>query len=254
MATRASDSNTPTDSISPAGVAVTPPLRVAAAPIFEGSLATLFHLARDGRIDLTGIPLAPVCHAYIDYLSHIGLEDVDTAGAALLALAYLVERKAWALLPIADPPPPQEIPELPEPTAHEFAQAVDDLEVRHSERGRLFFRAVGPEQTIEPPLDLSTLTTRHLARTLERLLERAAPIDVKPIAAPRPSLAEVMTTCMKRLAEAGGSGGFADLLEEGYTRLDVVFVFLAVLELVRVGQLTITIQEDEVCLRLKAKS
>lgn len=241
------------ESISPAGIAVPPPLHVDAAPVFQGSLATLFHLARDGRIDLTGVPLTPVCQAYIEYLDDIGLNDVDTAGAALLALAYLVERKAWQLLPIADPPPPQEIPELPEPTAHEFAQAIDELEVRHTERSRLFFRAVGAEDVVEPPIDLSSLTTRHLARALERLLDKATPIDVKPLGRPRPSLAEVMSACLKRLDAAGGEGGFGDLLEDGYTRLDAVFVFLAVLELVRVGQISITIQEDEVCLRLKAK-
>ncbi len=240
------------ESISPAGIAVPPPIHIDAAPQFCGSLATLFHLARDGRVDLTGIPLTPVCQAYIEYLGEIRLEDVDAAGAALLALAYLVERKAWALLPIADPPPPQEIPELPEPTAHEFAQAIDDLEIRHAERNKMFFRAGGVDDIVEPPLDLSNLTTRHLAKALERLLEKAAPMDVKPLGRPRPSLAEVMSACLSRLRSRGGEGGFEHLLEEGYTRLDVVFVFLAVLELVRVGQIGIKIQEEEVCLRLKA--
>src|SRR5438477_3879627 len=151
------------ESLSP--VATPPPLRVE-SEAFEGSLVTLFHLARDGRIDLSGIPLAPVCAAYTDYLKEVSAEDVDAAGAALLALAYLVERKAWSLLPIADPPPPQELPELPDPTAHEYARAVDLLEEWHRERGRLFFRSADPNDAYEIPFDIGKVKPEDLAKAL----------------------------------------------------------------------------------------
>jgi segregation and condensation protein A len=240
------------ESLSPVGISTPPPLRVE-SEAFEGSLVTLFHLARDGRVDLTGIPLAPVCAAYTEYLADMSGDDVDSAGAALLALAYLVERKAWALLPIADPPPPQELPELPEPTAHEYARAVDVLEEWHRERGRLFFRSADPSDAFEIPFDIGKVRPEDLARALDRLLSKAAPVDVAPLGKPRPSLADVMKGVIRKVRELGRSTIEASL-PEGYTRLDVVFVFLAVLELLRIGQIQAEPIDGEIVLLPREKA
>jgi segregation and condensation protein A len=233
-------------SLAPAGLATPIPLRIEAAA-FQGSLATLFHLARDGRIDLSGIPLAPVCIAYCDYIREMPEDDVDAAGAALLALAYLVERKAWSLLPIADPPPPEEIPSLPEPTAHEFAMAVDSLEERYRERSQLFFRQGEDADNYEMPMGPGSVSVAELARAFERIMLRAKPLDVAPLARHRPSLAEVMKAALKLIRDAGRAT-IAQLLPSEFTRLDVVFVFLAVLELLRIGQITAVLENADVML------
>lgn len=242
---------TPQESLSPAGIAAPPPLKIE-SEAFEGSLVTLFHLARDGRIDLSGIPLAPVCSAYTSYLEETGAQDIDAAGAALLALAYLVERKAWSLMPIADPPPPQELPELPEPTAHEYAQAVDLLEEWHRERGRLFFRTTDPSEAYEIPFDIGKVKPEDLARALERILSKAQPVDVAPLGKPRPSLAELMRGIMSSVKEKG-KALIEDMLPETYSRLDVVFVFLALLELLRIGQLSAAMEGENVVFMQKSK-
>jgi segregation and condensation protein A len=233
-------------SLAPAGLATPVPLRVV-SEAFQGSLATLFHLARDGRIDLSGIPLAPVCIAYCDYIREMPEDDVDAAGAALLALAYLVERKAWSLLPIADPPPPEEIGELPEPTAHEFAVAVDSLEERHRERSQLFFRQGESADNYEVPMGPGSVCVADLAKAFERILLKAKPIDVEPLAKHRPSLADVMKGALKQIRETGGATIEA-LLPSQFTRLDVVFVFMAVLELLRIGQVRAVFQDDDLAL------
>jgi segregation and condensation protein A len=233
-------------SLAPAGLATPVPLRVE-SPTFEGSLATLFHLARDGRVDLSGIPLAPVCIAYCEYIREMPEDDVDAAGAALLALAYLVERKAWSLLPIADPPPPEEIAELPEPTAHEFAMAVDSLEERHRERSQLFFRQGESADSYEVPMGPGSVSAAELAKAFERILLRAKPVEVERLAKHRPSLADVMKESLRRIREAG-SATIEALLPSDFTRLDVVFVFLAVLELLRIGQVRAAIAGDELSL------
>ncbi|HET6645372.1 MAG TPA: segregation/condensation protein A [Fimbriimonadales bacterium] len=235
------------ESLSPAGVSTTPPLRVE-SQAFTGSLATLFHLARDCRVDLVLIPLAPVCEAYIQYIEEMEEGDVDSAGAALLALAYLVERKAWALLPIADPPPPQELPELPEPTAHEYASVTDSLEEMRRRREQLFFRAVDQSDAYELPLDLGSLRADDLARVFERLMDRAVPDKVVSLNRPRPSLAEVMRSVVRQIRRLGAAT-IDDVLPEAFSRLDVVFTFLAVLELLRIGQIKARIADGEVVLR-----
>ncbi|MGI8923232.1 MAG: segregation/condensation protein A [Fimbriimonadales bacterium] len=223
------------ESLSPAGIATPPPLRVE-SDAFAGSLVTLFHLARDGRVDLVNIPLLPVCTAYVEYLDEVAGDDVDAAGAALLALAYLVERKAWSLLPIAEPPPPQEMPELPDATAHEYAQAVDNLEEWRQERSLMFFRQAEGSATYEIPFEIGKIKPEDLTRTLERLLSKAASEPIAQLGSPRPSLADLMESILRGVRERGRST-IEQMLPKIYTRLDVVFVFLAVLELLRIGQL-----------------
>src|SRR5579885_2128383 len=102
------------------GLVAPPPIHIQTAT-FEGSLATLLRCVRDNKVHLLDVPLLPVCEAYFDYLVQTQLADLDEAAAALLALSYLLERKAWALLPNDEPEPePEEPLELPEPTVAEF--------------------------------------------------------------------------------------------------------------------------------------
>src|SRR5262249_39524687 len=73
------------------GLVAPPPIHIQ-APTFEGSLATLLRCVRDNKVKLLDVPLLPVCEAYFEYLVQTNLADLDEAAAALLALAYLLER------------------------------------------------------------------------------------------------------------------------------------------------------------------
>lgn len=245
--------NEPIETLTPGGVAVPPPLKVQ-SETFSGSLLTLFHLAREGRIDLTEIPLAPVCLAYIEYVFESGSQDVDGAGAGLLALAYLIERKAWQLLPIADPPEPEELPELPEPTAHEYATVVDALQEWHAERAHLFFRpGEADTEILELPMEVGDIRPEHLAKALERLLSRAQTVQEVVPQRKYPSLAEVMQDSMSRLKNLGGKAVLEKLLPENFTKMNVVLLFLAVLELLRIGLINAKLENGEISLSMRGE-
>src|SRR3954463_13791078 len=105
-----------TQHIAALGVVAPPPIQVT-TPTFDGSLGLLFQCVRDHKVDLMEVPLAPICEAYFLYLMQSPNVELDEAAAALIALAYLLERKAWALLPVVEPEPELEEPlELPSPT------------------------------------------------------------------------------------------------------------------------------------------
>src|SRR5579872_2660477 len=127
--------------VSPLGVVAPPPIHVQTAT-FDGSLATLFNCVREHKVELLEIPLAPICEAYFEYILTSPNTSLDEAAAALVALAYLLERKAWLLLPTPEPEP-EELEALspPEPTVYEFTAAIEALRVWHDERSNLFFRA-----------------------------------------------------------------------------------------------------------------
>lgn len=212
----------------------------------------LFDFVRDRKVELSEIPLAPVCEAYFRYLVASGHADLDEAAAALIALAYLLERKAWQLLPTPEPIPElEEALELIAPTTHEYQVAIESLRLFHEERERLFFRAAEPDlSAYELPLDLGDVKPDDLARALSKLLSKATEHPEVAVHRARRSLSEMM-----RLVFSGMTKEFKplpDLLPGPYSREEAVYWFLAILELVRLGQIGVKMQEEEVCFgRLK---
>lgn len=232
-------------SISALGVIAPPPIHVT-TPTFDGSLAMLFQCVRDHKVHLLDVPLFPICEAYFLYLINLEQANLDEAAAALAALAYLLERKAWLLLPVPDPEPEMDEPmELPTPTAHEYQTAIESLRIWHEERAQLFFRSVeaGPDP-YELPLSLENVSTGDLAKALERLLRRAKPEPIKPLNKPRKSLSEQMRIVLHALSNEWRS--LEDLVEEPFTRSEAVYWFLALLELIRLGQAAAQLEGEEV--------
>ncbi len=227
------------------GLISPPPIHVQ-TPTFEGSLATLFRCVRERRVDLLDIPLFPICEAYFAYLMHGVAQDLDEAAAALAALGYLLERKAWSLLPVIEPEPEFEEPlELPDPTAHEYRAAIEALQFWQQQRSLLFFRSpdMGPDP-YELPYTLGNVTIADLALAFERLVHKAIPDLVRPDAKPRKSLEEQMRKVLLALSYQHRS--LIELMPESFTRTDAVYWFLSLLELIRLGQVAARKDEDEV--------
>lgn len=227
------------------GLVAPPPIRVQCQH-FQGSLAALFEVVRTRKIDLRDIPLYPICEAYFAYLANAPDRNVDEAAAALTALAYLLERKAWLLLPVYEPEPElEEALALPEGLGEEFRYAIEALELFREERSRIYFRTadLGREDYFVP-VDVESLDINDLARALDDLLRKAKPDPVEPLNQSRRSLAEQMGIVAKAL-----SNQFKDLpslIGERFTRADVVWWFLALLELIRLGQARYQIESDTV--------
>jgi segregation and condensation protein A len=245
MAPRREAALLPEERVTALGVVSPPPIHVE-APAFNGSLAALFQCVKTRKVDLLDVPLAPICEAYFAYLLQSSVRFLDEAAAALVALAYLLERKAWMLLPVDDPEPAEdEVLELPEPTTYEFAVAIDALRVWEEERARRFFRPAdaGPDP-YELPYVLGNVSVTDLAVAFERLLRKANPAPPQLLSPPRKSLADQMSLVLMAVDDTWRT--LDELITHPFTRTDAVYWFLAVLELVRLGQLSVRLEGDEV--------
>lgn len=230
--------------ISPLGVVAPPPIHVE-APAFTGSLAMLFQCVHERKVDLMQIPLFPICRAYFEHVMATEA-NVDEAAAAMMALAYLLERKAWGLLPTPEPEPEadDDLP-LTLPSAHEYAMAIESLRLWHSEREQLFFRPLeGGPDPYELPVALGDVTPNDLARALERLLQRASPEPVRPLNRPRKSLSEQMGIVFRALGSTWRT--LEEMVPTPFSREDAVYWFLALLELIRLGQAGVQLEAGEV--------
>jgi segregation and condensation protein A len=227
------------------GVVMPPPIQVQ-TPTFDGSLGMLFQCVRDHKVDLMDVPLAPICEAYFMYLISSPNVELDEAAAALIALAYLLERKAWLLLPVVEPEPEMEEPlELPSPSIRQYDAAIEALNIWQEERSKTFFRSFesGPDP-YEVPYTLANVSASDLAMAFERVLRRARPDGLETLNAPRKSLAEQMKIVLKSLATKWLS--LNSLVPEDITRTDAVYWFLAILELVRLGQASVRLHDKDV--------
>lgn len=229
--------------ISPLGV-ISPPLIVVESKGYSGTLESLFTCVRDRKLDLLEVAMAPICEAYFQYVIAAVNASVDEAAAALTALAYLLERKAWLLLPSVDEEPTEDEPAmLPPSSIGDYQAAMECLQIWHGERARLFFRA-GEVGSVEAPLDLDGVTSSVLATVLERLIERASPEAHTALSKPRRSLSDQMNIVLSNLSREWTR---LDILApQPFTRAEAVWWFLAILELMRLGKVRARVTESQV--------
>ena len=229
--------------VTPLGVVAPPPIHIQ-SPKFEGSLATLFTCVRDHKIDLRDVPLLPICEAYLTYML-AEVPNLDEAAAALAALSYLLERKAWLLLPVhEEEPEPEELLELPVSTIYEYGIAIEALRSWHEDRAALFFRASnqGPNP-YELPYELEEVAPDALVLAFKRLLDRSVPNEELPRPRMARSLAEEMRKVL--LATCYEWRSLETLAPVTATREDVVYWFLSLLELMRMGQVQARVVDGE---------
>ena len=191
--------------------------------------------------------MEPICEAYLCYLMESPAANLDEAAAALTVLAYLLERKAWQLLPVVeeDEPEMDEATALPDPTTYEYADVIQRLMENHDERTKLFFRTATPQLDLyEIPYDVGDVTAGDLAKAFERLLRRANPEPVELLAKPRKSIQEQMKFVL--LALKPSYQRIEEMFVGEYTRTDAVYWFLALLELIRLGSAQVKLEGEEV--------
>lgn len=232
--------------VSGLGVVAPPPILVQ-TPVFEGTLATLFRCVREQKVDLMEIPLEPICEAYLHYLMESKEANLDEAAAALTVLAYLLEKKAFKLLPVEEDDEDElEAPlELADPTIYAYGDIIQALVSGHDERSLLFFRTIGPDLgAYELPVEIGNVNVGDLTRAFERILRRADPEPVEMLSKPRKSLQEQMKIVLLTLKEDFQT--LDSLFVGSYTRGDAVYWFLALLELIRLDRAKVALQGEEV--------
>jgi segregation and condensation protein A len=207
-------------------------------------LGALFLAVRDGKIDLIGVPIAPICAAYLRHLAASAAPDVERAATTLLVLAIVLERKASHLLPRDDNrlEPDPDLDE-PEPWVHEFLPVIGALQSLAEQREQLFFRCLDTAALpYELPIHIEGVSSLDLARALQRLLERAQPTEPPVPDRPRRSLADHMGIVLGALRSEPTP--IEDLVSGEFTRTDAVFWFLALLELIRLGQAQVVLGSE----------
>jgi segregation and condensation protein A len=211
---------------------------------FEGPLDLLLHLIKRDEVDIYDIPIAHITHQYLETIRTMRLLDLEVAGEFLVMAATLMRIKARLLLP---PSPLEEAGEEGDPREELVQRLLEyrkfkevSLTLRGHEERRALVRPKGYTPRVESnePLPLKPTSLFQLMDALRAVLHRMDDESVHEVVLPPVTVEERMEAVRAALRTAwGGQVRFAELVEDCRTRIEVIATFMALLELVRLGEL-----------------
>ncbi len=212
---------------------------------FEGPLDLLLHLIKRDEIDIYDIPIAHVTQQYLSYIELMRQLDLDVAGEFLVMAATLMRIKAKMLLPL---PAVGEEDEEGDPREElvqrlleyrQFKEAAGTLKSREEDRRQLYERGMLPGDDEAGPLPLAPATLFDLLDALNRVMLRVPEQTVYEVQGEIFDVEDKMSLIARTVAE-DGSVTFAKLMESCRARAEVIVTFIALLELVKLGQIGVT--------------
>lgn len=221
---------------------------------FEGPLDLLLHLIRKNKMNIYDIQMTAITSQYIDYLHQMQDLQLDVAGEYLVMAATLLNIKSKMLLPrknndsdVEEEEDPRE-DLLQQLLLHKYYQELGGkLADAAQERNLNFTRdqAMVPSDAQLGKLKDDTATPNQLQRTFERVLARKKFIKFsQPAVKPDKYSVKTETKRIKSLLKNTACISFNHLFDNAEDLEQMVTLFLALLELVKDGDVKTEQQEN----------
>ena len=224
--------------------------------VFEGPLDLLLHLIEKNKIDIYDIPIVEITDQYLEYVNQMPKEDLDMASEFLLMAATLIDIKSRMLLPKEVDEEGNEIDpraELVEKLIEykmykHAAQELRDMQVYAGKS--LYKEETLPKEVkkYRQPVDLDKLLkdvdlsklNEIFQMVLKRQVDKIDPVRSKfgKIEMEEVSLPEKIDF-VSHTIKTKKKCSFKQLLESANSKIEVVVSFLAILELIKVGEIEV---------------
>jgi segregation and condensation protein A len=211
--------------------------------IFEGPLDLLLHLIKKNEIDIYNIPIALITEQYLHYLNMIKSLNLDLAGEYLVMAATLIHIKSKMLLPVPQEPSDEESEDDPRFELikqlleyQTFKEAAADLGERPLLERDVFVRSapwpaeIGKSDTEEE--ELIEVSIFELIEAFHHLVSRIDKKELLEIDLEKMSITDIINDVMERLTREKNLT-FDELIGEKKSRRNVIYTFLAILELIK---------------------
>jgi len=227
-------------------------------PNFEGPLSFLLHLVRKSEINLFDIPLLQITDQYLRYLIDTPKHDVNAAGEFIDGASSLIWLKSKMLLPnAADEEEFQEYEEsspldlLPRLVEYcQFKQTAKSLADRMTRHSRRYPKGVEELETeVERTFTIGNVTLEELEKIFLDQLKKAEN-RLGLIKEEVWRIGDKISAFRKRFKEKRETT-FSEMLSETPTKGEVVVTFLAILELMKLGELEAVKSEENPSLILR---
>ncbi|MBE5926989.1 MAG: segregation/condensation protein A [Lachnospiraceae bacterium] len=227
--------------------------------VFEGPLDLLLHLIEKNKVNIYDIPIVEITDQYLEYVNAMDKQDLNVVSEFLVMAATLIDIKSKMLLPKqedengeAEDPRQELVEKLLEYKMYKYMSF--ELKDRHHDAGRSVCKMpTVPDEVkeYEAPVNLEelleglTLTKLHeiFEDVIKRQEDKIDPVRSKFTAVEKEEVSlEDKINYIVVKAKEYKKFSFRKLLESQCSKIQIVVTFLAVLELMKVGQINI-IQE-----------
>ena len=199
--------------------------------VFEGPLDLLLHLIDKNKIDIYDIPIVEITNQYMEYIQAMDRADLNVMSEFLVMAATLLDIKCKMLLPKEvneegeEEDPRQELVEqLLQYKMYKYMSY--ELRDRQVDGEKLFYKgATIPDEVkeYEEPVDLDTLLD---GLTLTKLEKEEVTLPEK-------------LEYVYEYAKVHHRFSFRDLLKKQASKVQIIVTFLAVLELMKTGEIQV---------------
>ncbi len=214
--------------------------------IFEGPLDLLLYLIKKNDIDIHDIPISQITEQYMQHIDMMKLLDLDIVGDFLVMAATLMQIKSKMLLPPDTSPPPEEEIDPRDELAHrlleykkfkEIAEALKKKELLRQE----FFSRTPDEQRLRQRQDEAKeiyyeASLFDLISALTQAIKKLPEEVIHEITTEEFTVEQKIHDILHYLLEQPCIK-LQDLFKKTRHRIEIIVVFLAVLELVRLNEI-----------------
>lgn len=227
--------------------------------VFEGPLDLLLHLIKKLEIDIYDIPIADITGQYMHYIHTMQSLELEIAGEYLVMAATLMAIKSQMLLPKQELDV-QEVEEYEEDPREalvaqlleyrKYKYAAECLSEKAEERGQYFTKE---PMDIEAYKDQETLLVENQLNTIDLFLAFHQMLEKKKkrqvlettITVDESTIEEKMALIQLEMAQGSGKNGRRlDSFFSTYSKTEVVTTFMALLELMKKGNIRVEQSEN----------
>lgn len=237
---------------------------------FEGPLDLLLHLIEKNKVDIYDIPIVEITAQYLSYIDEMKKADLNIMSEFLVMAATLLDIKSRYLLPKEEEAEGEEedprlelVQQLLEYKMYKSMSYV--LRDRQVDADKVFYKVPTIPKEVEAyrqPVDLEQLVgdmnltklNNIFSSVLRRQADKVDPVRSKfgRIEKEEVSLEDTIAY-LEEYANNNKNFSFRDLLESRKTKMQIIVMFLAILEFMKIGKILISQREifDDILIESK---
>jgi len=215
--------------------------------IFEGPLDLLLYLIKRNELNIHEIPITLITEQYLEYLGLMQLLDLDLAGEFLVMATTLMHIKSRMLLPQVEEPGGEDL-EAEDPREElvkrlleykRYKEAALEFQGMEGSRNRYFTRSPVPVEMDAGDSPFFEASLFDLISSFSKVLKNIPREVFHQIVKDEFTVAEKVHELFHLLLKRK-SLLFSELFGPTKNRLEMITIFLALLELVRLSEVRIT--------------
>jgi segregation and condensation protein A len=224
--------------------------------VFEGPLDLLLYLIEKNKVNIYDIPIVEITSQYMEYLTEMKKRDLNILSEFLVMAATLIDIKSKMLLPSS----PNEEEEEEDPRAELVQQLLEykmykcmayELKDRQIDAERVMYKAPTiPEEVaaFEEPVNLEELVSDVTLAKLNEIFQSIMKKQVDKIDPVRSKFGKIekeevsledKMDYLEDYAKSHRQFSFRNLLAGQTGKMEVIVTFLAILELMKMGKISI---------------